>query len=118
MRQSVQQVCEALVRSRLLSADEVAALQERWRREVNDPADLGRFSKWLVANEVVTPYQAALLAQGRDDAFFLGPYCLLDRIGKGGLAVVYKAMSQRGQGVARDRPVARTALDPPPVDRW
>src|SRR5262245_38405203 len=100
MPQSVQQVCEALVRSRLLSADEAEALWQRWGEEAKDPADLGRFTKWLVANEFVTPYQAALLAQGRADSFFLGPYRLLDRIGKGGLAVVYRAVSQLGQVVA------------------
>ena len=45
----------------------------------------------LVAAGHITPYQAEELANGRDRGFWLGPYKILDRLGKGGMGQVYLA---------------------------
>jgi serine/threonine protein kinase len=100
MQPSVENLCSALGRSRLLSADEVQALQQRWLRDPGSPDDLEQFTRWLVAGRYVTEFQAALLVHGHAEHFFLGPYKLLDRIGKGRLAVVYRAVHRLGQVVA------------------
>src|SRR5262249_19294738 len=62
--------------------------------------DVGRFAKWMVANNYVTEYQAGLLARGHADHFFLDKYKVLDRIGKGRMAGVYKAVHPLDQTVA------------------
>jgi eukaryotic-like serine/threonine-protein kinase len=93
---SVPGTWELLRQSRLLTAEEVRALEERWRREARDPASLGELARWLTANQCATEYQVAMLLHGHADRFFLGPYKLLDRIGKGRLATVYRAVHRLG----------------------
>jgi serine/threonine protein kinase len=101
MEPSVEAVCQLLTRSRLLPADEVQALNERWRREAGaDAADPHRFRKWLVARQYVTRFQSKLLLRGEADYIFLNQYKIVDRLAKGRSAGVYKAVHNLGQVVA------------------
>ncbi len=97
----VESLCQLLARSKLLSADEVRTLRQRWQREggtaAGDPAE---FCKWLVRSRYLTDYQAGMLSRGHADRFFLGEYKLLERIGVGRMAGVYKAMHRLGEIVA------------------
>ncbi len=63
MLPSVRKVCEALVRSCLLSTGAVRALGKRWRAEGHGAPDVGRFLKWLAAKQYVTVYQAVQALQ-------------------------------------------------------
>jgi eukaryotic-like serine/threonine-protein kinase len=98
---NVKTVCTLLARSRLMPPDEVKALHRRWRAEAKDARhDLRRFRKWLVARHYVTPYQAKLLVRGQADGLVLHRYQVLERVGKGRIAGVYKAVHPSGQVVA------------------
>jgi serine/threonine protein kinase len=97
---SVQNVFGLLIRSHLLPIDEARKMYERWMSEAKDAADAGGFAKWMVANRYLTEYQAAVLGRGHADNFYLGEYKVLDRIGKGRMAGVYKAAHPLGQTVA------------------
>jgi serine/threonine protein kinase len=97
---SVQTVHDLLLRSKLLGADEVPRVLERWRKEAADPEDVGRFMQWLIARQLITEYHAAMLLHGHAEGFFVDHYKLLDRVGKGHLGVVYKAVHRLGQVVA------------------
>ncbi|HMF19540.1 MAG TPA: serine/threonine-protein kinase [Gemmataceae bacterium] len=98
---TVENICGFLIRSKLLTPEEVRALQQRWQAEAKDQAgSISQFSKWLVANRYVTEYQAVLLAKGHADSFFLNQYKILDRLGQGRMAGVYKAEHTLGQVVA------------------
>ncbi len=119
MEFTVQNVCGLLIRSKLLTPDEVKAMYQRWLGEARDQADrLGPFSKWLAANRYVTEYQAGLLVRGHADDFFLGPYKILDRIGRGRMAGVYKAVHQLGQTVAIKVLPPSRARDPHTLARF
>jgi serine/threonine protein kinase len=100
MASSVESMCNQLARSRLLNADRIRTLYQRWRSTARDPANLTRFSRWLVDNGHVTEYQMGLLLLGRSGSFFLNEYKLLERIGKGRMAGIYKAVHPSGQVVA------------------
>jgi serine/threonine protein kinase len=101
MELSVQNVYGLLLRSKLLSLEEARLMFERWNKESRDDAsDLSQFTKWLVANRFLTEYQAGLLARGHADGFFLNQYKILDRLGRGRMAGVYKAVHQLGQIIA------------------
>ncbi|HEV3080792.1 MAG TPA: protein kinase [Gemmataceae bacterium] len=101
MGASTQDFCSLLVRSRLASDEEVRTLAETWRSDAGDKAEDGeKFAKWLTGREVLTGYQAALLLRGRADHFFLDQYKLLERIGTGRMAGVFKAVHRLGQVVA------------------
>src|SRR5262249_33017170 len=90
-----------LLRSRLLPVPDAQAMFQRWQNEARDAGSHpGKFAKWMVTQGFVTEYQASLLARGHSDGFFLGPYKILDRLNKGRLAGVYKAIHSLGQVVA------------------
>jgi serine/threonine protein kinase len=101
MKFTVENVCGLLIGSKLLAPDEVKAIYARWQGEARDATgDLAQFTRWLVANQFVTEYQAALVAKGHSDGFFINQYKILDRLGRGRMAGVYKAVHQLGQVVA------------------
>ena len=103
MEPSVRDLCQLLARSRLLSPDEVRGLYGRWRDEAKGAsADPGAFCRWAVARRYLTEYQAALLQRGKVNHFFLGPYKILERVGKGRMAGVYRAARAKGRP-ANDR---------------
>jgi eukaryotic-like serine/threonine-protein kinase len=101
MELTVPNVYGLLLRSRLLPLEEAKAMYARWQEEARDgAANLARFASWMVSHRYVTEYQAGLLARGHADGFFLNDYKILDRLGKGRMAGVYKAQHQLGQIVA------------------
>jgi serine/threonine protein kinase len=101
MELTVQNVYGLLLRSKLLPLEEARAMFARWQEESRENfGNLVKFASWMVANRYLTEYQASLLARGHADNFFLGDYKVLDRLGKGRMAGVYKAQHQLGQVVA------------------
>ncbi len=98
---TVENVYALLARSKLLTPEEAQAMFVRWQCEAKHEADDPvKFAAWMVAHRYVTEYQATLLARGFADGFFLNEYKILDRLGKGRMAGVYKAVHRLGQVVA------------------
>ena len=96
---TVTEYCGLIARSRLLAEAEVTALKARWLAE-NPEADTDGFRRTVVAAKALTAYQATLVQRGHTEGFFVGGYTVLDRIGKGQSAGVYKARHPSGQLVA------------------
>jgi serine/threonine protein kinase len=98
---TVENICGLLIRSRLMTPDEMRAMYQRWQDKAGgETSQLPAFLRWLVASGYVTEYQASLLSQGHADNFFLNQYKILERIGRGRMAGVFKAVHQLGQVVA------------------
>jgi serine/threonine protein kinase len=114
----VEAVCNLLNRSRLLTPEQLRGLHQRWRAEAKDAADVAAFGQWLVAHEYVTDYQAGLVLRGKVDHFFFGPYKILERVGKGRMAGVYKAVHTLGQVVAMKVLPPSKAKDAPLLARF
>ena len=101
MELTVQNVYGLLLRSKLLPIDDCKTMFARWQEESRDGStNLAKFAGWMVANRFVTEYQATLLARGHAEGFFINEYKILDRLGKGRMAGVYKAQHGLGQIVA------------------
>jgi serine/threonine protein kinase len=116
---TVPEYCEGLTRSRLLTEPEVKALHDRWRREANGAdADVDQFRRFLVQHSPLTEYQAALVQRGHTEGFFVGGYTILERIGKGRAAGVYRAAHPSGQVVALKVLPASKARDPETLARF
>lgn len=77
---------DALVAAELLSAAQLAkAKTVAASGSATDAADA------LVAAGVLTRFQADRLLAGRTDGFVLGPYVILEQVGRGSVSCVYKA---------------------------
>ena len=53
-----------------------------------EPPELADF---LIAQNILTPFQAERLLQGKTQGFVLGPFTLMDALGSGSMGTVYKA---------------------------
>jgi serine/threonine protein kinase len=92
MALTVENFCGLIITSRLYSADAAKEIYQRWNATSADRTNLKEFTRWLVASGYLTNYQSTLLGNGYADNFFLDQYKILDRIGKGRMAGVYKAV--------------------------
>jgi eukaryotic-like serine/threonine-protein kinase len=100
MTMTVEDFCALLIRSRLHAVDAVKAIYNRWQAVAIEPDNLAMFQDWLVGRQHLTDYQRTLLSGGHTDNFFLNEYKLLERVGKGRMAGVYKALDPKGRVVA------------------
>ena len=97
---SVSSMCHTLVNSRLMDAERAKAVYQQWLMEAADREDVDEFRSFLVGHVYATEYQAALLAHGRSEGYFIDRYKILERIGQGRMAGVYRAVTEPGQTVA------------------
>lgn len=101
MESTVESLCNVLARNHVLEAEAVRTLRVRWRNEAGAASDnVGEFGKWLVRNGALTDFQLDMAQRGFADSVYFGDYKLLDRIGQGRMAGVYKAAHPLGQTVA------------------
>jgi serine/threonine protein kinase len=74
---------------------------KQWKDETRGQDDqVDSFCKFIIARRSLTEWQVAMVRRGRADGFFISGYKILDRIGKGQMGGVYKAVHGLGQIVA------------------
>jgi serine/threonine protein kinase len=56
------------------------------------PPDVARIAHELVRSSILTAYQAAAIYQGKGNGLLIGPYLVLDKLGAGGMGMVFKAI--------------------------
>jgi serine/threonine protein kinase len=101
METTVEGFCNVLNRCQFFPGERIRELRQRWQQQGGAHAgELDRFTDWLMANHLLTEYQIGVLRRGNGDQLFLGPYRILERIGKGRMAGVYKATHTSGTVVA------------------
>jgi serine/threonine-protein kinase len=84
------ELLQCLRAARLVSAARARCLARRWAANLEDAGCESRVRE-LIAEEVLTRYQASQVLAGRARRLRLGPYRVLDRLGIGGMGQVYKA---------------------------
>uniref|UniRef100_UPI00321FE46A serine/threonine protein kinase n=1 Tax=Thermogutta sp. TaxID=1962930 RepID=UPI00321FE46A len=113
-----EQFWQSLQESGLLSADELS----RWGQELFGSAfpDSGEeLARELVRHRVLTAFQAGCLLRGRTKGLVLGEYVILDRLGKGGMGVVFKARHRRMERVVALKTLSPQGMkDPDSVQRF
>jgi response regulator RpfG family c-di-GMP phosphodiesterase len=113
-RTPVPEPARSLLLRRLLSvgvipAEDFDALPVADRQAIDREPDDGRLLEVLQEAKLLTEYQATRIRGGRLHGVVLGNYRVLDRIGAGGMGVVY-----RGEHRQLRTPVAIKALHPSP----
>jgi serine/threonine protein kinase len=89
---TIDDLIEALQRSDLLSPSRMDALVMNLRVGFVDPTAL---AEDLVLKRWLTMYQARELFRGRTRGLYLSKYLLLERLGAGGMAVIFKARHRK-----------------------
>ena len=87
-------------RSGLIESDIIDDFVSRTERDIGAIGSPTAFLADLVQNAILTTFQASQFALGRWRGFVVGPYKLLDRIGKGAMGRVYLAAKPGGCPVA------------------
>jgi len=72
--------------------------------------DVQGFARQLVEHGKLTKYQATALSQGKGKALVLGDYCILDRIGAGGMGQVFKARHRRMDRIVAVKVMSAAAM--------
>ncbi len=88
LRTTADPFVDAIRKHHLLDAGK---LQELLQVAGEFGSDAHRLAQHALQRNWLTPYQINQLVQGRGSNLQLGPYLLLDRLGHGGMAVVFKA---------------------------
>ncbi|HVK09546.1 MAG TPA: serine/threonine-protein kinase [Gemmataceae bacterium] len=114
---TVSEYCGVLARSKLLPEPEVTNLHDRFRRETPG-GDVDQFRRFLVQQDALTEYQAAMIQRGHTEGFVVGGYTILDRTGKSQTAGVYRAAHPSGQVVSLKVLPASRARDPETLARF
>src|SRR5258708_1126870 len=84
-----------------MTPDEMRNMYQRWQAAAGaDAIQVPAFLKWLVGAGYVTGDQASVVGKGHADDFFLNQYKILERIGRGRMAGVFRAVHNLGQIVA------------------
>lgn len=119
MESTVEGLCNQLARHRLLGSEAIRNLHGKWRGAAGSGAsDLGEFRKWLIRNGGLSEFQLDMVARGYGDFLNFGEYRLLERIGTGRMAGVYKAVHPLGQTVAIKVLPPSKAKDPQVLGRF
>ena len=106
MSVTVDQFIERLVRSSLMSEEEVRAFLDGLP-EGQRPREGMALARALADAGKLTLYQAGMVYHGKTKTLIMGNYVLLDRLGQGGMGMVFQAQHQR-----MDRKVALKILPP------
>jgi len=99
---------ERLLRSGILMMEDWQQIKDDLREDILDARSTEDLLNRLVNAELLTAYQASRLQANPSEQLILGNYRILERIGSGGMGVVY-----RGEHALLRRPVAIKVMQSP-----
>ncbi len=94
MSLTIDKFIENLNESKLVSAAKLSSARDKFRAS-GHTMEADSFSRFLIEEELLTPWQNSYLMQGKTKGFFIGAYKILKILGKGGNSYVYLAEHKR-----------------------
>ena len=106
---TIEQFSERLTQSGLMSAAEVSAFQDSLPADKRRN-DVHQLAQALVQQGKLTKYQAQAAYQGQTKALGVGEYVVLDKLGEGGMGVVFKARHRRMKRLVAVKMIAKREI--------
>lgn len=91
LKLTVESFLQVVRQSGLIDKDQLAKLLQEYEARGVDVTKSQAIAEALIADDVITRWQAEKLLAGKHKGFTLGKYKLLDLLGKGGMSSVYLA---------------------------
>ena len=110
---SVADFVRAVDQSGIASSDSLVD----YLRGVDQSVDAAAVANRLVKDGRLTAFQAKHIYGGKAKSLVLGPYVVLDLLGKGGMGYVYKAEHRKMRRIVALKVIAKTALTSPAAVR-
>jgi serine/threonine protein kinase len=110
---SLQQFVQHLADSGLMSDEEILDAQADVPPEKLTPDDAQPFAKELVKQRKLTPFQATAIYQGKSNGLSFGNYVVQDKLGQGGMGMVFKAQHRRMQRVVALKVMSAAGMKSP-----
>lgn len=102
-----------LTDSGIMSAEDIREFQASLPADTVMPEDAQPFARELVKQLKLTAYQAAAAYQGRAKELVFGTYVVLDKLGQGGMGMVFKAEHRRMKRVVALKVMSQVAIKSP-----
>ncbi|TWT35014.1 Serine/threonine-protein kinase PrkC [Thalassoglobus neptunius] len=103
---TIEQLMSSISASGLRTAESIQIVKDSLNG--NCPKE---FAKLLVREKLLTPYQARTFLTGSDEPIVLDEYEILDRIGVGGMGIVYRALHRTMDRVVASKILPREMVD-------
>jgi serine/threonine protein kinase len=107
------QFVKHLVDSGLMSSDDVRAIQESLPSDVFSPDDAQAFARELIRRQKLTAFQATAVYQGKQQSLLYGNYVVLDKLGQGGMGMVFKAEHRRMRRIVALKVLSQKGVQSP-----
>lgn len=114
---SIEQAAESILRAELIDDTSLSAAREEMK-VADAPVDGAQLLSYLTKSGRLTPFQAKRVGEGRSGELVLGNYLVLNRIGRGGMGAVYKALHRRMKRVVAIKTIRKGLATPEFITRF
>ena len=113
MSMSLAQFVEQLAESGMMSPDEIAAFRDGLAPGSPSSADAQEFARELIRQKKLTAWQATAIYRGEQKSLVYGNYVVFDKLGQGGMGMVYKARHRRMNRIVALKVMSPLAMKSP-----
>jgi serine/threonine protein kinase len=113
MSLSLAQFVEQLAASGLMLPEEISAFRAGRTSDARSTEDAQEFARELIRQKKLTPWQATAIYRGEQKSLVYGNYVVLEKIGQGGMGMVYKARHRRMNRIVALKVMSPVAMKSP-----